>query len=220
VSETEEKVSPLPEKGTPDPTPKRGPLRTPLLNLHLYGGLITCWYLILFGVTSLGFNHPGLIPDHKPATDAFEGTLSADLTGRDITQVEQARDQLGLTGWPLPWAMHRDDQDRLHFAMSRPGKEYQITVNEETKDVAVTSKTTGLWSIIRTLHGLSGVPNSTLMTSWFIYTEITTWIVLFSVVTGVYLWFKRQSRRRTALTVLLTSTGAFIFLMAYVYWVG
>ena len=166
---------------------KKGPLRALLLNLHLYGGLITCWYLILFGVTSLGFNHREFIPKHQAQEDSWEGTLSADLSGSDIKRAEQTRDQMGLFGWPLPWAMHRDDENRLHYDMSRPGKEYRVVVNEETGHVAITGKTTGLWQILEGLHGLGGVPNSTLMTTWFVYTEITTWIVLFSVVTGVYL---------------------------------
>lgn len=200
--------------------PRDGRLRAFLLNLHLYGGLITCWYLVLFGVTSLGFNHPGLIPEHQTKTDSWEATLSADLTGRDLQKAEQVRDQLDMFGWPLPWAMWRGDENRLHFDMSRPGKDYSLVVDEDSGEVGVTGKTKGLWQILKALHGLSGVPNSKLMTSWFVYTEVTTWIVLFSVITGVYLWFKRQARRRVAVIVLGVSTAVSLAFMAFVYWVG
>lgn len=195
-------------------------LRSLLLNLHLYGGLVTCWYLVLFGVTSLGFNHPGLVPEHETQTSSWEGALTGELSGGNLQRAEQVRDQLDMFGWPLPWAMWRGDENRLHFDMSRPGKDYSLVVDEATREVTVTGRTKGLWEISKVLHGLSGVPNSKLMATWFVYTEVTTWIVLFSVVTGVYLWFKRQGRRRVATIVLGLSTAVSLAFMAFVYWVG
>ncbi|MDX2150442.1 MAG: hypothetical protein SFV54_06895 [Bryobacteraceae bacterium] len=35
-------------------------MRKLLLKVHLYGGLVTCWYLLIYGWTSLAFNHPSL----------------------------------------------------------------------------------------------------------------------------------------------------------------
>jgi hypothetical protein len=209
-----------PRDAEAEATPRTKGLRALLLNLHLYGGLITCWYLILFGVTSLGFNHPGFVPEHQVQTDSWEATLSADLSGGNLQKAEQVRDQLDMFGWPLPWAMWRGAENRLHFDMSRPGKDYSLIVDEETREVSVRGRSLGLWQILRELHGLSGVPNSKLMTSWFVYTEITTWIVLFSALTGVYLWFKRQARRRVATIVLGLSAVVSLAFMAFVYWVG
>ena len=127
---------------------------------------------------------------------------------------------MDMFGWPLPWAMWRSDENRLHFAMSWPGKDYSLVVDEATKVVSITGRTKGLWEILKILHGLSGVPNSKLMTTWFVYTEITTWIVLFSVITGVYLWFKRQAQRRVGIIVLGVSAAVSLAFMAFMYWVG
>ena len=105
-------------------------MRAILLKIHLYAGLLCSSYLIVFGISSLNFNH------HfgKPATLKSErqrGLNSLPATNDDQRLAEALRDTLGLVGWTLPWETRRaetEDSLYFHFAVNRPGKEYRVAV--------------------------------------------------------------------------------------------
>lgn len=105
-------------------------MRTILLKIHLYTGLLCSSYLILFGISSLNFNH------HfgKPAALKNERQRSLNalpaLTD-DQRLAEALRDTLGLVGWTLTWETRRSetaDSRYFRFAVARPGKEYRVMV--------------------------------------------------------------------------------------------
>lgn len=105
-------------------------MRTILLKIHLYTGLLCSSYLILFGISSLNFNHHfGKAATLKNERQRSLNALPA-LTD-DQRLAEALRDTLGLVGWTLTWETHRSetaDSLYFHFAVARPGKEYQVTV--------------------------------------------------------------------------------------------
>jgi hypothetical protein len=105
-------------------------MRAILLKLHLYAGLLCSSYLILFGVSSLNFNHRfGSPASLKVERQRALGALPA--LGDDQRLAEALRDSLGLVGWTLPWETRRaetEDSLYFHFAVSRPGKDYQVRV--------------------------------------------------------------------------------------------
>ena len=111
-------------------------MRPILLKIHLYAGLLCSSYLIIFGISSLNFNHhfgrPGKIKGERqtslPALPAQED---------DQRLADALRDTLGLVGWSLPWETHRSetpDSLYFHLAVSRPGKEYRVRV-QSPKDL-------------------------------------------------------------------------------------
>jgi hypothetical protein len=61
--------------------------------------------------------------------------------------------------------------------------------------VYVQERREGLGGVIR-LHGLGGqVPGAPFLNAWVGYTEVTTWIILFSALSGIYLWLFRRKQR-------------------------
>lgn len=196
-------------------------IRRWVLNLHLYGGLAAFWYLLVYGVSSLSFNHPWLLPAGGGEPVRWESPFSfPDISG-DLELARAARDELGLMGWPLPWAMRRDGNGDLRFEMSRPGKKYQIHLDKAAGVARVEAESTGLGSVFHILHGSTeGVPNAGFFAPWGVYTEFTTWYVLFAAASGVYLWASRAREKRLALGVLLGSLGLSGLLMGYVYFAG
>ena len=92
-------------------------MRKLILNLHIYGGLLCFSYLIIFGVTSLNFNHPFAFTTAKAKPTTWEQTIAlpdlprvtADMTGEQrVAAKAQAnhaiRKALGLFGNQRPWA--------------------------------------------------------------------------------------------------------------------
>ncbi|MBI2505982.1 MAG: hypothetical protein HYW07_22430 [Candidatus Latescibacteria bacterium] len=105
-------------------------MRAILLKIHLYAGLLCSSYLVIFGISSLNFNH------HfgKPAALKSERQRSLDTLpaiADDQRLAEALRDTLGLGGYTLTWETDRSEtEDSLYFrfVVWRPGKEFRVRV--------------------------------------------------------------------------------------------
>ena len=201
-------------------------MRSLLLKIHLYGGLLCSSYFVIFGVSSLNFNHHFAVE----GTDKVEWertiTLPAEVDPplTDSALADAVRDSLGFAGWPWTWTIRRNDAGVLHFRMSRPGRLYDLDVvalgaGPQARVTAVETRT-GLWSIVGSLHGLMQLPNSAFVSAWGLYTELCFWVVIFSAATGVYLWTRRRSERLVGTWLFAGVSGSSVAFMLYVYWVG
>jgi hypothetical protein len=76
-------------------------MRTILLKLHIYAGLLCSSYLVIFAISSLNYNHNFGRPKHEKVT--WERSLKLGDIENDMALSEAVRDALGLIGWPLPW---------------------------------------------------------------------------------------------------------------------
>ena len=193
-------------------------MRSFLLNIHIYTGLLCSSYLLIFGISSLNFNH------HfgKPRDERVVWERALVVINQQDNEALGAtvRDQLGLFGWPLPHDMKRDDKGNFHFGMGRPGKQYSIHVFFYQNRVKVEETRKGFWSIVDSLHALMRVPSSPFMFYWGVYTELCTWAVLSSAASGVYLWARRRKERFIGWVILGAASGTSLLFMLYVWWRG
>jgi uncharacterized iron-regulated membrane protein len=117
--------------------------------------------------------------------------------------------------------MHREANNDLRFDLSRPGKYYTIHLNQNENMIYVKEKRLGFTSVILQLHGFSGeLPGSEYMNLWSVYTEVTTWVVLFSLISGVYLWLKRAKGGKPGTVYLVVGLIGFIIITLYIWIVG
>jgi len=193
-------------------------MRSFLLKVHIYSGLLCSSYLLIFGVSSLNYNHDFGNPRNDKVT--WERSLKVVDVEDSMALSEAIRDALGLIGWPLPWETQRDDRGNFRFGLSRPGKHYMIRVFFDENRVQVEETRKGFWAVINSLHALMRVPSSRFIVLWGAYTELCTWVVLFSTVSGVYLWTQRQKERFIGWILLLGGLATSLLLMFYVWWRG
>ena len=193
-------------------------MRKWVLRIHLYLGLICSSYLILFGVSSLNFNHPFAFT--KPAEErvTWERELALPpVSSDDAIESDAVRDALRLVGWTIPWEMTRDAvTGDLHFGLARPGKHYAIHVRRAEGRVSVKERREGYWPVLRGLHGLHGVPRAPVATVWGWYTELCTAFVLFAAASGVYLFAARKRERWIGFAVLGLAVALSLLFMVYV----
>ena len=202
-------------------------MRKWVLRLHLYLGLLCCGYLVVFGVSSLNFNHPFDFTKPSDRKATWERPVALPPASEDNgAESEAVREALDLPGWAIPWETWRDppapgsSAGDLHFGLARPGKHYAIHVLRGAGRVRVEEKSEGYWTVIRSLHGNHGVPDSALMSAWAGYTELCTIFVLFAAASGVYLFAARKRERRIGFTILGVATGLSLLFMAYVRYGG
>ena len=195
-------------------------MRNWVLKIHLYLGLLCSSYLVVFGVSSLNFNHPFDFTKPRTETVTWERSLALPPVGDNGPESEAVRDALGLMGWTIPWETSRESNGDLHFGLARPGKHYTIHVLRGRGVVRVDERKEGYWTVTRALHGNHGVPRSKLMTAWGWYTELCTLVVLFAAASGVYLFATRRKDRRAAWAVLGAATALSLAFMLYLRYGG
>lgn len=207
-------------------------LRKIALYVHIYGGLLCFSYLILLGISVLNFNHPvaftkpsanettwmqsisipGLVkPDGKTPADAMQRLNNAAILHAMGSFAESYPNSNG--SWASPGIYH------AHLV--RPGKEYEIDVHVDEGTEKVTQTKTGLWTLIRDLHGSYFIyADSVLASTWSWYTNLCTFVVVFAGISGIYLWTHRRRERRIGLLVFGIATVVSLTLMLFVTFHG
>ncbi|MFO1460790.1 MAG: PepSY-associated TM helix domain-containing protein [Verrucomicrobiota bacterium] len=174
------------------------------MRIHLYGGLACFWYLLVFSITTLRFNHPGLLPERRGPATQWERASGIPNLPDDHKLGEAVRDDLDLIGWVLPWNLQKTPSGDLRFELVRPGRNYRVTTDRAGGRVSVEERATGVGSAINFMHGSTeGVPGSRFLQLWGLYTDLTTGLVLFLSVSGVVLWWRRARDRRLAAVVVV-----------------
>jgi hypothetical protein len=209
-----------------------GVIRKLILNVHIYGGLLCFSYLILFGVTTLMFNHPleSFRARGTPATREMPIQLPAsglpritsDMTADQKVAAKVEANNLvaraiGVFGYARPWQQsYWVDPQHYHASIVQPGREYEVDVDLDRHVARVTETPQSAWNVLRGLHGLHGqMPGSAVVSSWRWYTELCTFAVLFAGASGVYLWTRRRSERRIGAILLGSATALSLALMIY-----
>lgn len=193
-------------------------MRAWLLRIHQYGGLLCVPYLVIFGLSSLHFNHQfgfAKTPANAP-TNRWERAIGTLPAGDNAKVTEAVRDQLGLMGWPLPWETRRDPDGSLHFPMERPGMKYRIDVTASDGVAHVQEIRKGFWSVLLSLHALTELPNSRLMSGWGMYTELCTAVVVFSAASGIWLWWSARRDRGLGTVSLAAGVAGSLAFILYV----
>lgn len=162
-------------------------MRKWLLNFHLYGGLLCAPYLIIFGFSSLHFNHHFGFIEHaaERPPHAWEAPLKVSALEDKDSMAESVRDSLGLMGWTLPWKTKRDADGDLTFDLERPGKSYTVQTQLKNGSARVEERSKSFWQVINSLHAMGAVPNSRFSEWWGGYTEVCTAFVVFAAVSGI-----------------------------------
>ena len=193
-------------------------------DLHLYLGLFVSPFLVAFAVSVFFLNHA------KVDTSAVSSIATvrdiAVPAGMDGTQgreaVDRAReivDQVGVTG-EIGFVRYLGKEQRLVIPVSRPGVETVVDVDVSKRTAVVSRRITSVMESIAYLHKSPGPHNAVLRGNWF-WTRVWRWLtdgtvylLLFSSVSGLYLWFTIRAERRIGL--VLIGAGAITF-VAFLY---
>ena len=185
-----------------------------VLDIHIYLSLLCAGYMIIYGVSGIAFNHD----IHPSESDGVEWEAVVEVPAADEDQVlaEAVRDRLDLVGWVPFWRLSHPKPDEFVFFVNRPAREYRVHLYQSTGVVQVSESDRGVLGAVIGLHGLQGMPNSNWGHTWAVYTEISIWALVFSVISGIWFWWLRPAYRRSGWWVLGLGSGGSILLMLYI----
>ena len=116
-----------------------------LLDIHLYLGLVFAPYFVIYGLSTLAFQHGwGWSPTNTTTTH----TVQVPEGLEDPSLGAAVRDSLGLIGHVPDWQISTSDQG-ISFRINRPGRNYYAQLNRETGTVELREENFGIWGIIK-----------------------------------------------------------------------
>jgi hypothetical protein len=186
-----------------------------LLNIHLYGGLLCSGYLLVYGTSSLLFNHRfdrlvGLASAREwtattapPAGDALPAVLA-----------RRVADALRIVGRIPAGGPRRDEAGGLRFNIQRPGRSFAVRV-DSTGVATVAERRLRPAAILMGLHDARPEPTSVALTSWWWYTHVTVAFLLYLAGSGVVLWVITRRPRGVGWPMLLGGTATIAALLAW-----
>jgi hypothetical protein len=197
-------------------------MRKLLIQIHAYLGLFCLPYLLIFGLSSLDFNHEfDLLQAKIGAMKQMEHKVSL-VDSLDKRAMAQAiNDSLDIMGWYIPWTSHKDSV-QFTYTTSHFGKEYHMDVSLPDERVRISTSKGTISHLLKGLHGLGEeIPNAPWwINSWQYYQDLSVYALLFWVITGIILWSQKNQDRNWGIFVLLTLLAFSLSLMLYIWAVG
>jgi hypothetical protein len=205
-----------------------------ILNIHIYSGLVCFSYLLIYGISTLNFNHRFAFTKSPASVVTWSQPLAVpELARTEGTSAEQSLEIRRKNNQAILRALGSfansfrspdgewTGADTYHARFFRPGKEYQIDLHPSQGIVNITQTRAGVWTLIRDLHGAYEVyPDSLLGTTWGWYTNLSVFVVVFGAISGVYLWTARRRERRIGLALLVGAGALSLMLMLLITFHG
>jgi hypothetical protein len=199
--------------------------------LHLYGGLFVCSFLLIFAISTIRLNHGwNRPPDETMITVALPipADVLVDVTNPqvtdDMTPEEQAAARqalvdhivttLDLHGEIAGAGAVRNGRTMLNVA--RPGLVKRVEVNVRTQDAIITERRQGLFGTMRYLHlnpGPHRQPQWIGTKAWGWIADATVYVTLLLTLSGIYLWVFIREERKAGIVVLGAGAVSFVAIL-------
>lgn len=190
-----------------------------LRSLHLYLGLLISPFVLIYAVSSIALNH-AVMPwggDRVPAEPAREVLFGPVGEPDSVVLANAVRRRLDLHG-EIGFVNRDEDSQTLSFPLEQPGRETTVSLDLASGIATIQSRETGFWDAIAYLHKKPGPHNVALQGNWVVMkgwawlADIFVYLILFSTMSGVYLWTVLRAERKAGL--LFLGGGAVSFVLA------
>lgn len=189
-----------------------------LKKLHVYGGLALSFYIISLGISSLQFQHHFVEFEAGKNVVHWEQNFEVPAMDDNAELKAAIRDSLKLNGYLPWWKEYTDSTGIYHFMISRPGKQYWITIPEAYDRVLVDESRMPFLSVVFALHPLTaGFKGPAYAKIWRIVSEIMSVLLLVIIVLTIQLWYA-QSFSGMRSWIIVTALTMFSILLIILVW--
>jgi len=193
-------------------------LRTLVIKLHIYAGLLTFTQLMLYGIAGLvASTHTGPArPQVVKASRYVAFTPPPSATDKQVADEVFRMLHLPLTR-PMPdWFLRRTPENDLLLDFYNINGIWRVVVLEREKRLRIDEIRNSSWLFLSDVHAATTGDDEAprLVRLWAIYNELAMWCLIAFCASGVYLWLSAQARFPWAWGALAAGTIAFAALWA------
>ena len=162
-----------------------------LRNSHLFLGLFSCLFVLMYGVSSVQMSHNSWFRS-QPDVSETEYALAphaadARAVARELMDVHKLRGEV---------VQVRATTGRLAFSITRPGTVYQVEYAIPTGAAKVRQNRARFIGMLNRLHHVNGIRHDYwLINVWGVFVAIVSLGLLALGATGIYLWFQIHEER-------------------------
>ena len=190
-------------------------LRRWLLDWHMYVGLLCAPYFVLYGVSTIAFNHD---ISGELEVSYWERTLSAPVTGENrLERARATRRAIGIGGNVPPWRIENRPDGTLHFFISRPGRAYDVVVSADGRQVRVRESDWGLVRVLRGMHGAVASDGIPWTRAWALYTDISIVGLFFAVASGLCVWWPKNRKRAWGASAIAAGSAVCVLVWSWLW---
>jgi hypothetical protein len=191
--------------------------------LHLYFGLFISPFIVIFAISVLAFNHPGFFNLKNSGKPLNQTRTKLDTIPWATTDLGTARaiiNKLGIKG-EIDFISKNEDQ--ISFPVNKPGLQIRVTVNKHNDSVLITRQPENYLKAMSWLHIMPGQHNAAMrgnspfMKIWRIIADLTVYLIIFLLISGVYLWYFVEFRRINGLYAIILGILFFAGLLILVF---
>ena len=174
-----------------------------LRNSHLFLGLFSCLFLLMYGVSSVQMSHNSWFRSRPDVTTA-EYALSpnaadARAVARELMDAHKLRGEVTQV---------RATAGGLAISITRPGTVYQVEYATATGAARVRDNRAGVIGMLNRLHHVNGIRHDYwLINVWGAFVGIVSLFLFALGGTGIYLWFKIHQERVIGGILLIAGLG-------------
>ena len=204
----------------------RGRLYRLIRDLHLYFGLFSSPFVLVFAVSVFFLVHswrPRIGSETSTTRVVSALPLPGDLqtlSGRPlIDALKPVLEKADIRG-EVGFIRHMVKEEKLIIPVTIPGRETTVSINITNREATIVTRETGLADALVTLHKSPGQHGPNIRMNWFYMkawrwmADATVYLVLFISVSGIYLWYVLRAERRVGFILLFAGALTF-FGMVY-----
>jgi len=182
-----------------------------LRNTHLFIGLFSALFVLMFGVSAIRFSHKWWFSS-KPKVTEQQFTIPLESSVNVGAVAEVLRDRYGLRG---DIGSQQPTAEGFGFVIARQGTNYAVSFSKAAGAAKVRTSVDPFMGMLDKVHSTFGL--------WHEYLLLNIWGLLLGLVslgltvlaaTGIYLWFKIHEERVVG-TVLLVISLTYSFTLIY-----
>ncbi len=182
-------------------------------NTHLFLGLFTFLFLLVYAVSSVQMAHNQWFSTRPTVSESrisipAENGASARVAARFLMDQHHLRGEL---------AQVRQAGSGFSFRIVRPGTVYEVDYSRAAGEAKVRTNVAGFMGMLNRIHHVGGLWHEyRLLNIWGVFVAVVSAGLILMALTGIYLWFMFHNERVIGAVLLAVSLAYSLTLMVLI----
>jgi hypothetical protein len=178
--------------------------------IHLNSAFITSVFLLMYFISGLFLMMGSVFPRALKQTVSEQAALSAGKS--ESENIAEICNRYHIYGDETVKIIPGNKKSYSYF---RPAYRAEILLDETLPAARVKISEGTIWSVMNDFHRLRGYTGNWAHRLWSLFYDLSCISLIVMALTGVYLWWKMERKKRLGIVFLLVSTGLTLFTVMY-----